>query len=225
MENKDIYNLLAPYSTERRQRLIDEVSDARTNYVTVVLEKLTHEHNMSAIIRTCDCFGLNDIHVIEKSQQYAVNPKIVKGSDKWINIVRYEEEKNGDNTVSAIKNLKAQGYRIIATTPHENDVNLHDLDLAKGKMAFVFGSEKDGISEKVKEMADEFVKIPMCGFTESLNVSVAAGITIHYITHMLRRSSIDWRMTADELDELRLKWMRSSVRSADDIEKRLLEGK
>jgi len=120
--------------------------------------------------------------------------------------------------------LRQAGYRIGVATPHEHDVNLEDFDLTKGKAAIVFGCERPGLSEWAMKEADEYMKIPMVGFTESLNVSVAVAITIHHLTHQLRNhTDIDWQLTDDEKQKLLLDWLRTSIKRVDLLEEKFRE--
>jgi tRNA (guanosine-2'-O-)-methyltransferase len=120
--------------------------------------------------------------------------------------------------------LRNEGYRIVATTPHTDSQYLHEFDVTQ-KAAFFFGKEREGLSEEVLSEADEFLKIPMVGFTESLNISVSAAITIQHATTQLRNSPISWRLTAEEILEKRLDWCKKSIRSIDDILSRYYESK
>lgn len=217
---KKIYEYLATFNTENRRTLIETISAQRTRYVTVVTENLSHAHNISAVLRTCECFGIQDVHIIKNGGTYNTNPKIVRGSDKWLNLYQYTDKEQTSSNV--LTNLKQSGYRIVATTPHEKDTTIHNFDLTKGPAAFVFGTEQSGISQEVMEIADEFIQIPMQGFTESLNISVTAGILIHYITSKLRDSEINWQLTQYEIDKLRLEWMRLSLKRPDLLEKHFL---
>jgi tRNA (guanosine-2'-O-)-methyltransferase len=214
------YELLSKYATPKRKELIELISKQRTNYITVVLEDVHHPQNISAVMRSCDCFGIKNLHIIENRANYNVNPKIVRGADKWVDIVKYNSEQN--NTLPAINKLKADGYRIVAATPHENDVDLHNFCLNSGPVAFFFGAEQKGISKELETEADEFIKIPMYGFTESLNISVAAGILIQYISLKLRQSDIKWQLSDDEICELRFRWLKQSVKNPDFILQRFL---
>lgn len=204
--------------TERRYELINNNAELRTRYITVVLEDIFQPQNASAVLRTCDCFGVQDVHIIENENEYNINPEVVMGSTKWLNLNKYNEEKN--NTVATIKKLKEQGYRIVATTPHTNDVNLEELDLSKGKIALMFGSEQPGLSNLALEHADEFMKIPMVGFTESFNISVSAAISLHHLTHKLRNSDINWQLSKEEMNELKLNWLRTTIKKSDLIEEK-----
>ena len=212
--NKAI-QFLEEFVTENRINLIDSNIENRTRYITIVLENIFQPQNASAVIRSCDCFGVQDLHVIENSNEYNLNPQVVMGASKWVDLYRYNEKVN--NTLDAISSLKQQGYRIVATTPHTNDILLPDFDLRKGKAAFFFGTELTGLSDEVMEHADEFVKIPMYGFTESFNISVSAALVLNHLATDLRRSSLNWQLSEDEKLELKLDWLKKSVRSGDKM--------
>jgi tRNA (guanosine-2'-O-)-methyltransferase len=188
-----------------------------------VLEDIYQSQNASAVLRTCDCFGIQDVHIIENKNEYKINPDVALGASKWLSMNYYNKTEN--NTLDAINKLKADGYRIVATTPHTNDVNLEDFSLSDGKTALVFGTELTGISDIVYENADEFMKIPMYGFTESFNISVSAAVILHHLTYKLRNSDIDWQLEEDESDELLLNWIRSSIKKSKLLEKRFYEEK
>jgi len=206
---------LEQFTTEHRLELIDKNINNRTKYITVVLENIFQPQNASAVIRSCDCFGIQDLHVIENSNEYTLNPEVVMGSSKWVDLHRYNDKE--ENTLDTIKSLKKQGYRIVATTPHTNDVLLPDFDLNKGKSAFFFGTELTGLSEVVMDNADEFVKIPMYGFTESFNISVSAALVLNHLSTEIRRANVNWELSEVEKLELKLEWLKKSVRSGDKM--------
>lgn len=203
---------------ERAQRIKDVLA-LRTRYITVALEDIYHTQNASAVMRTSDCFGIQDIHVIENQHLFDINPDVVLGATKWVDLHRYNRA-GENNTIHAIKQLKNDGYRIVGTSPHTKSVSLEDFDYSAGKFALVFGTERHGISDTVKEMADEFVTIPMYGFTESFNLSVSAGICLHHLMHKVRNSDLQWQLSDKENLELYLKWLRRDIKNVDLIEKR-----
>ncbi len=220
--NEILIEYLSQFVSERRVQLFDAVLDQRTRYITLVLEDIYQAHNASAVLRSCECFGIQDVHLIENVNEYRISPEVALGSNKWLSIFRHNQQKN--NTRFALQSLKDNGYRIVATSPHKNDSNLEDFDLQKGKTALVFGSELTGLSDEALEIADEFVKIPMAGFTESLNISVTAAICIHYLTGKLKKDpSILWEIPTDEKQEIKLSWLRNSIKNSDIIEKRFWE--
>lgn len=213
--DQDLINYLAQHLTEKRYALLKQIIQNRTRYLTVVLEDIYQSQNASAVLRSCDCFGIQDVHVIENRNKFDVNPKVSRGSSKWLSIHSYNETEN--NTLDAILKLKAQGYRIVATSPYNNDVQLENFDLNDGKSALVFGTEMHGISEEVKKHTDVFLKIPMYGFTESFNISVSAAIILHHLTFKLHQSDIHWKLSAIEQNELFAAWLATSIKSSDLI--------
>ena len=213
--DKDLHNHLKEIITENRYDLFEKILDNRTKYITVALEDIFQRHNASAVLRTCDCFGIQDVHIIENRNTYEVSQNVTKGSDKWLSLQYYNDNK--DNLIASINKLKEDGYRIVATTPHTNDVNLEDFDLSKGKVALFFGTELDGLTDTMLENADEYLKIPMHGFTESFNISVSASIILHNLSSKLRGSDIDWKLSQSEKDSLMLDWMTKSIKRSDII--------
>lgn len=151
------------------------------------------------------------------------NPDVAMGSAQWLHLNRYNTEEN--NTLSTIQKLRNEGYRIVATTPHTNDVNIEDLDLTKGKIALFFGTERHGLSQLAMDNADEFVKIPMYGFTESFNISVSAALCLYVLANKLRQTDINWQLSDKEKESIMIEWLKLSFRNADEIiafqEKRL----
>ncbi|MCU4176948.1 TrmH family RNA methyltransferase [Carboxylicivirga sp. N1Y90] len=210
---KELIKFLEPCVTDERRDQMLAVLSERTKYLTVVLEDIYQAQNASAVLRTCDGFGIQDVHIIENRNTYDINPKVVIGASKWLDLNKYNTKSN--NTLDAIKHLKAQGYRIVATTPHDNDTNLEDYDLSKGKTALVFGTEKTGVSKEVMDEADEFIKIPMFGYSESFNISVAAAVTLHHLSYQLRQSELPWQLTENEADKLYVDWLKETIKKSD----------
>lgn len=213
--NKELIQYLEQFVSQNKQDKISEVLAQRTNYITVVLENIFQPHNASAVLRSCDCFGIQDLHVIENENEYSPNKAVTIGANKWIDIHHYKEKEN--NTFDALRSLKAEGYRLVATTPHKDDVTLDELDIEKGKFALVFGTEKDGLTEEALAECDEFVKIPMVGFSESFNISVSAAICLHHVTNKLRQSDLKWGLTEKEIEDIKLDWYSKVVRNSDII--------
>lgn len=210
--NSELINFLKQFVTDNRLEVFDKVLENRTRYITVAVEDIYQSQNASAVLRTSDCFGLQDIHIIENKNKYEVNPDVVLGSSQWLNLIKYNKTEN--NTLQSIKKLKESGYRIVATSPHKEDVDLENFDLGKGKVALFFGNEVMGLSELMIENADEYLKIPMYGFTESFNISVSAAIIFHHLTSKLRNSNINWQLTDFEKEELKLNWLKKTIKSS-----------
>ena len=214
MVDTDLLQFLETYVTDKRKTTFKSVLNERTRHFTVVLEDIFQEHNASAVMRSCDVFGIQDVYAIENYTVNKVSRRVAKGSQKWLDLHRYKTGTN--NTETCLKELKAKGYQIIATTPHMESCSLSELDITK-KSAFVFGGEKNGISDYVKEEADAYVTIPMVGFTESLNISVAAAIILQNITTRLRATNLNWKLTEEEQQKIYFDWVYKSIKNIDQL--------
>lgn len=210
----DLIEYLEQFAHENRVELFKNNIEERTNFITLVLEDIYHAQNASAAIRTCDCFGVQTMHVIENRNEFNLHTGITLGSANWVDLERYNQEEH--NTKTALQHLKKQGYKIVATTPLPDTKSLYDLELDK-PIALVLGNEHNGISEAVKEDADEFITIPMHGFTESFNISVSAAICLSELTTKIRKSDIDWKLTEDEKQRILLKWLKNSIKKGEEI--------
>lgn len=214
MIDEELLGYLEGFITDKRKDTFNKVLNKRTRHFSVVLEDIFQPHNASAVVRSCDIFGVQDVYAIENRFTNKVSRHVAKGSQKWLNINRYKED--GDNTKACLEDLRAKGYQIIGTTPHTDSCVLSDFDVTK-KSAFVFGAEKDGISDYIKQEADGFLKIPMVGFTESLNISVAAAITLNDVTSRLRKTTVNWELSADEKRVLYLEWIKNTIKNPDKL--------
>ncbi len=214
MIDEGLLGYLESFITDKRKERFNKVLNERTRHFTVVLEDIYQPHNASAVVRSCDIFGVQDVYAIENRFTNKVSRHVAKGSQKWLNINRYKED--GDNTKACLEDLRAKGYQIIGTTPHTDSCVLADFDVTK-KSAFVFGAEKDGISDYIKQEADGFLKIPMVGFTESLNISVAAAITLNDVTSRLRKTEVNWGLSADEKRVLYFEWIKNTIKNPDKL--------
>lgn len=218
MTDYQLLNYLESYLTENRKELFIKTLSNRTRHFTVVTEDVYQLHNTSAVMRTCDIFGIQDLHVVEEIQGKRIDKEIAMGAQKWVDLYRY------DSIDECISTLKDKEYRIIATTPHKDSQFLDDFDITQ-KAAFFFGKESSGLSDKVFQQADSFLKIPMYGFTESLNISVSAAIILQEVVTKLRKTDINWKLTEDEQLEKRLDWAMKTIKSIDAILTRYEEKK
>ena len=218
--NTKLLTYLEGFVTEKRKNLFRQILKNRTRHFTVVLEDIYQQHNSSAVIRSCEIFGIQDVHVIENKYISNVSKNIAKGSQKWLSFHNYKKETN--NTIACLNSLKGKGYQLIATSPHHNSCLLHDFDITK-KSAFIFGVEKTGVSKEVIKNADGILKIPMAGFTESLNISVAAAIILGNLTYKLRTSSINWNLTHKEEEELYTQWIEKTIKNVGKIKEHFLK--
>jgi tRNA (guanosine-2'-O-)-methyltransferase len=218
---QQLIHYLSGFATRNRLETFERVLNNRTRYLCAALENIFQGHNASAVLRSLDCFGIQDAHIIENEYEYRVNPDISLGASKWLTLIRYSS--GGQSTKTAIESLRAGGYRIVATTPHSRDISLHEFDLYGGKAVFFFGTELEGLSDVLMDNADEFVRIPMYGFTESFNISVSAALVFYELVNRLRRSDIDWRLSEAEKLDLRLDWLKKSVKHSGLLIKRFME--
>ena len=209
---------LESFLTSRRKSLCKKILDERTNYFTVAVEDVYQLHNTSAVIRSCDVFGIQNIHIIEEVNVKRIDREIAMGAQKWVDVNRY------DSTDKCIQALKNKGYQIVATTPHDDSKVLQDFDMNK-PAAFFFGREQKGLSDTVLNAADSKLHIPMVGFTESLNISVSAAIILQHVTSKLRETDIKWQLSEDEKLEKRLEWTKKVVKSHEQIIARYYENK
>lgn len=213
MTNLPYLNYLEGFLTDQRKARFETVLRQRTNHFTVAMEDVFQLHNTSAVMRSCEVFGIQQLNVVEEKYGKKIDKEIAMGAQKWVDINRF------DTMTDCLASVKEKGYRIIATTPHENDCLLEDFDISQPAALF-FGTERNGLSDEVLAQADGFLKIPMVGFTESLNISVSAAIILQDITNRLRRSDINWHLSEEEMLEKRLEWARNSIKDIKRIEAR-----
>ena len=220
MDKQELLVKLQPFISEERMQKFDLILANRTRHFTVAVENIFQSHNASAVMRNCDCFGVQDLHVIANDNQYELSKHVAMGAEKWVDMHSYYKKEN--NTQDCIDAIKSQGYQIVATTPHTNDVLLPDFDISK-KSAFFFGTEKEGLSDLVMDQADEYVRIPMYGFTESYNISVSAALVLHDVVTRLKKSQVAWQLSEEEILDKKVDWAVKSIRSGEQILKQLLQ--
>ena len=203
---------MCQFLTEERVEVLRRTLASRTRYMTILTENTFHPQNASALVRHCEAFGLQDLHTVETRCKFNPNVNIVRGTDKWVDITRHE------STEEAISTLKSAGYRLVATTPHRESCTPETFDVAKGPFCLVFGTEHAGVSDEIIEAADEYLRIPMCGMVESLNVSASAAILIYMLSQRMRLTpSIDWALKEDDAREMLFRWVMSSVKDSERI--------
>lgn len=205
-------NYLKEFVTDEKWLLFNKIANQRTRYFTVVLEDIYQAQNSSAVLRTCDAFGIQDIHIIENNCNFKINPEIELGTSQWLTLHTYDGE--GNNTMQAVQALKNKGYRIVATTPNVQNATIYNFDYHKQPAAIVFGSEKEGLSKQMLEAADEQIFIPMNGFVQSLNVSVSVAVTMQHLVYNLRNLPIAWQLSEDEKNEIILQWLQLSIKQS-----------
>ena len=221
MSNSQLIEYLSACMTPERWNLFQQIITERTRHLTVVLEDIYQPHNASAVLRSCDCFGVQDVHVIENRNEYEVNPEVSLGASQWLNINRYNE-KDEKNSKRCVERLRSAGYQIVATSPHVDGQDTESISLHR-PLAILMGTEGRGLSRTLLQEADIQLRIPMYGFTESFYLSVSAAIILNRLTERLRKSNLNWQLSSDEQEEILLQWMRRSIRNSTHIENEFFE--
>jgi len=213
----DLYEHAAELFSDNKRALFDKLAPLRTRHISVVLEDIYQSHNASAVLRSCDCFGVQDVHVVETHNPFNPAGDVAVGSSKWVDYYKH------NNIKEAYRYLHEHGYRIVATLPHENDTMITDLDISQ-PTALVFGTELTGLTQEAVDGADDYVKVPMYGFTESFNISVCAALSLFSLTERMRASgNTPWQLNEDALLDLKLHWTMQAVRDGENVIKKLME--
>jgi tRNA (guanosine-2'-O-)-methyltransferase len=217
MIDKDELKYIQSFMTPRRINKFKEVLDNRTKHFTVLIEDIYQGHNASAVVRSCDVFGIQNLYATERLHDIQISHHVSKGADQWVDLKKFNKADN-DNNKDAMEYLRNQGYQIVATSPHYGSTSPEEFDISKPSAIF-FGSEKEGLAKEIIDNADAFIKIPMYGFTESLNISVSVAIILQSLVGKLRKSDIDWQLSEEEKLELEFLWSMKTVKDSQ----RLLE--
>ena len=212
---------LLQFVTPSKQARMAEVIRHRTSYVRVVLEDIYQPHNASAVMRSCECFGIQHLHVIENRYTYTLNRDVAMGSSNWIQLHRHREE-GRDNTRDCLEAMRGRGYRIAATSLDPSSIPLHQLPLDK-PLSLWFGTEEHGLSAQLLEQADLHVHIPMTGFTQSLNISVSAAICLHSLRSRLADAKVDPGLTPVEQRAVYRLWLRKTLKNCEILERAFLK--
>lgn len=220
-DDPELLEFLESFLTPARRERLESVLAARTDYVRVVIEDIFQPHNASAVLRSCEGFGLQHVHIIEDRFKFAPNRDVALGANKWLTLHRHREP-NADNTTACVEELRARGFRIVATSPRADAVTLEELPLDR-PLALCFGTEKEGLSDRALELADLSMAVPMHGFMESFNISVCAAICLSSILRRVRSERDDWQLPAAERAMLRALWIRQSLKTPDALERRFRE--
>ena len=214
--NEYLYGCFQSLLTPHKAQLFERVASERTRYVTVVLEDLFQEHNASAVIRTCECFGIQDLYAIEDKNKYTLQRKVARGAGQWIDLHRFTEREKA--TQQAINHLKSKGYKIVATSPHAQAFTPETLPIAD-PIALCFGTERLGLSTIILEQADYHVKIPMYGFTESFTLSVSVALLLQGLKSRLNAAPVDWSLSHEDQLALKIEWSKRMLNGGEMLEK------
>lgn len=220
-KDRRLFEHLSQFPSEHKKAFIEQVLSQRTRYLMVVLEDIYQSQNASAVVRTCECMGLQDVAIVENRSKFVYNRRVLKGSEKWMTFHRYND-KHSDNTQVAFRQLRAAGYRIFAADPAPEAISMEDIDMAAGPVAIVFGNELHGLSAGTRALADGLIKVPMYGFTESMNISVSVAMVLQCLLSKLRHSDIDFHLNEEDKEVLRLSWYKKIVKRSDILEREFM---
>lgn len=199
-----VIKALQPLLTRERIERLESIINRRTRSVTAVLDGLIDPHNTAAILRSADAFGTHEVHVIEREEPFVASTRVTTGAERWLEVIRHS------TADACIDSFHDRGFRVyVATT--DGDLTPDELAAIK-KLAIVFGNEHSGVSQTLTQRTDGTYRIPMKGFVQSLNVSVATAITLHAATN-----GRPGDLTANERTLLRARFMMLSVRNAEQI--------
>ncbi|MEM8485681.1 MAG: RNA methyltransferase [Bacteroidota bacterium] len=214
----EIIRLLTPFlSTERMARLADVIS-RRTDTVVTVIEGLINFGNVSAVMRSAEALGFHKFHIIEGDAAFKNSQRTSQGADKWLDVSKWS------TPAACIPTLQAQGYNVVATHLDETAVNIDEIDFTK-PTALVFGNEADGVSDALLELADQRCIIPMAGFVQSFNISVAAAVALYHAYHdRMSRQGFHGDLGEAAQEALLASYCYRSVNHADDILLKIREG-
>lgn len=212
---------LRGFITPERGAKMDAVLSQRTRHITFALENIFQPHNASAVLRSCEINGIQDVHIIEGDNRFSPSKEVALGSAKWLTLKHYTG--CSGSPPAWMEHLKAKGYQLVATTLHRNDYSIEQLPI-DSPLALLFGTEMEGLSQEAINHADLHVQIPMFGFTQSYNISVSAAICAYDLMKRLRKSHIRWKLTPEEKTDLEIEWCRKSIKHAHLLEKQFLKG-
>lgn len=220
VDNK-LIEFLSQFITANKREKIATVLAQRTRYVTIALENIYHSQNVNAALRSAECFGLHDAHIIDDERHYTINKGITKGASDWLELYRYSKP-TINNSELCFSHLRQNGYLLVGTSPHYEGYALHELPIDR-KMALIFGTEETGLSDYAKKNVDTFVTIPMYGFTGSFNISVSVALAVYDTVQRLHASPTAWQLSLEEQQEIHLKWLRRIIRGSAELEKLFLQ--
>ncbi len=200
----------------RRMQRLEQVVAGRTRRLVVVLENLHDSHNLSAVLRSAEGFGVQEVHVVETGGPLEIAPKITQGCHKWLDIYSYPD------AASCVDHLHARGFELWAAALEPGAASLTDIDFSR-PVALVLGNEKLGLTRELLDLCDHVYRIPMRGFVQSFNISVAAAISLFYATlpSTVTGGGVEPGLEPEEAARLRERWLALSVKQRDRIQEAL----
>jgi tRNA (guanosine-2'-O-)-methyltransferase len=213
---QEFYKIITP----NKVGLFEKIAPQRSRHLVVGLENIQQDHNASAIMRTMDCLGFQELHLIEKNNNYQFQRDIALGAARWLDVMQHQQEP--EPVLDSIAHLRQKGYRIVATSPHIKASTPQNIDLTQ-PIALFFGAEKHGISEELSANADDFLHIPMHGFTESFNLSVSAALVLSAMRTRLEASSMNWLLSPEAQTELKISWCERILNGGPELAQKFRE--
>jgi len=207
---QDVYEYMKGFLTEERLSKIEKYAEESSDFVLPVLENIYQFRNAAAIIRSVEACGFHKIAALEEENVFNPNIRVARGADTWMQVEKMPK------TMSSLQQIRDKGYKILAVSPEKNAVSLPEYEL-KEPVALIFGTEMEGVSQEVLDFADETLIIPMYGFTQSFNVSVAAAICMYELKQKLLKSDIDYKLSDEKKLAMKIRWAVNSARSGDEI--------
>nr|WP_243436127.1 RNA methyltransferase [Acanthopleuribacter pedis] len=198
----ELTDYFAGFISENKKNLFQQAAAERTRHVTVVMEDIADPHDASAVIRSCECYGVQDFHVITRRRKFTVAPGVAVGASKWVDLYKHAEQ---DDASPCLTELKKAGYRVVGLSTRPDAIPLDAVDLDQ-KTALVFGSEDLGLSDCVHASLDATATLPVLGMGRKFNLSVAAALCLYTISARLRATNIPWRLTEAQRTVLLLSW-------------------
>jgi tRNA (guanosine-2'-O-)-methyltransferase len=203
-----IVAVLAPFVSDRRRERIEASLASRTRDIVVVLEDIHHDHNSSAVMRTAEAMGIFELHVVAGKSRFIVEDKITMGAHKWLH------RRSHAGIAEAYAHLRGRGFEIWASHFHGDGGSIEEIPIDR-TVALVFGNEHEGLSAEAIDQADHWFRIPMRGFVESLNISVAAAISMYDVHSRRQRAGLLRGLSDEDVRRFRAAWYAMSVRAAE----------
>ncbi len=214
-----VSDLMRPFLTEGRISTLCQALSQRTRYVTVVLDDIYHPHNISAVVRSCEAFGIQDIHVLQVENPFRPNKGVTKGAQQWITFHRHT------SIETCVMRLKERGYMLLGADPPSKghpSVPVDSIELDQ-PVALVFGREKEGLHQELRDLCDKLFHIPMTGLTESFNISVTVAISLYVLRRKLDMLPGNlWELSGEEKALLLDDWSVKSVRKGQEVLKEIM---
>ena len=213
-EHERIIECLSKFTTESRLETFEATLANRTREVCLVLEHVANAHNASAVLRSAEAFGVFEVHVVPQPEsRFSLSRNVASGANKWLDINWHNQIEN------CFLGLKERGYEVWASDLQSDSVSIDEIDVTK-KIALVFGNERNGISQVAREHADRRFIVPMQGFVESLNISVAAAVSCYHVMQKRRTLACQPGLAAADHRAILALWLTQTVRASEEILRR-----